>query len=159
VTLAELAPLHLETAGEDEAHEHLDAVELDGQSDAHEDAAADRGELDAAGLALPCSWLPVTRPRSSTPPGSPCSWPTTSTPDDAAAGEDADGIAVSSTPLPVSLTPRPRRHRLRRARRVTLPSVRTRPSRKSRLINKNRPRNVAVPCSGRTLQDAGKVIL
>jgi hypothetical protein len=46
VTLAELdAAEHLETAGEDEAHEHLDAVKLDARGDAehldaHEDAIA-----------------------------------------------------------------------------------------------------------------------
>ncbi len=37
-----------------DAHEHLDAVELDGQGeDEVQDAAADRGELDAAGELAP----------------------------------------------------------------------------------------------------------
>ena len=69
MTLAELdAAEHLETAGEDEAHEHLDAVELDGQG---EDEVQDAHHLDAAGLAFLClaavSSTRPARPRGARP--------------------------------------------------------------------------------------------
>jgi hypothetical protein len=88
VTLAELAPLHLETAGEDEAHEHLDAVELDPL--AHLAAGDAAAELDAPRSPTRSSTARATRTRCRTKP---TSTPTRTPPP----------IAVSST-RPVSFT-------------------------------------------------------